>query len=290
MRPQCSIPNCDKPSKARSFCSTHYDLWRGGNLDVQVPPDARRKSPRECQIDGCNRVARYLGWCGTHYTRWKRHGDPLHVERLNAYLPGTICSADGCERLVASRGLCKTHYGRLVNTGDITKGRGHNHRPLSERFWDHVNKDGPVNRPELGQCWRWSGKVSPDGYGRIRVGDHRSNLIMAHRASWMLHVGPIPKGLLVLHRCDYPPCTNPAHLFLGTDADNCADMMSKGRANHSNPPRGERAGASKLTETDVVGIRALAVEGMPQSRIGARYGVAQSTISKIVLRYRWAHI
>ena len=290
MHPQCSIPDCERESWARGFCKSHYDRWRIGKLDMQPRPDARVKEPQACSIEGCGKVARSHGWCPMHVTRWKRHGDPLHVERLNTYPSGTLCSHPGCERSATSRGLCKTHYGRLVTTGDVNKGRGHNGRPLQERFWDHVNMEGPVIKPDLGKCWRWTGKASPQGYGRLRVGDHRSRLVMAHRASWEIHIGPVPDGLLVCHHCDNPPCTNPSHLFLGTDADNCADMWAKGRANHNNPARGEHAGGSKLTEQDVLTIRDLSKLGEPQSKIGARYGVAQSTVSKIVLGYRWSHI
>lgn len=70
------------------------------------------------------------------------------------------------------------------------------------------------------------------GYGKLKSDD---GLIGAHRASWILANGPIPDGLCVLHRCDNPPCVNPAHLWVGTHADNAADKVAKGRA-RGGPP------------------------------------------------------
>jgi hypothetical protein len=74
--------------------------------------------------------------------------------------------------------------------------------------------------PETG-CHLWTGTIIPGGYGRVHVA--------AHRLAFQLANGPIPAGLLVLHRCDNPPCCNPEHLFLGSNADNMADKVRKGR-------------------------------------------------------------
>lgn len=102
---------------------------------------------------------------------------------------------------------------------------------------------------------------------------------LAHRASWLIHNGPIPPGMLVCHECDNTRCVNPNHLFLGTDAQNLADRDKKLRHAH-----GSRHGMSKLTEAQVLTIRA---DNRSQSLIAQDYGVKQQTISEIKNRNSW---
>ena len=123
-----------------------------------------------------------------------------------------VCILDGCESKAHCRDLCKRHYNRLWRHGDVTIGD-----PL-QKFMSHVQKtDG---------CWLWTGFLM-NRYGRA---SHHSKKVRAHRLAYELLIAPIPEGMHVLHKCDNPPCVNPAHLFLGTHLDNMRDMEAKGRA------------------------------------------------------------
>lgn len=141
------------------------------------------------------------------------------------------------------------------------------------RFLSHVNKT-PT-------CWLWTGAVNDKGYGWVSrtraLGPTR-----AHRLSWELHEGNIPKGKCVLHKCDVPLCVNPGHLFIGTKKDNTQDMLRKNRA-----PKGEICSWSKLTEKEVKEILR-SIES--QRTLAKRYGVIQQTISSIKRRIIWKHV
>lgn len=96
-------------------------------------------------------------------------------------------------------------------------------RPLTERLWLKVRKgDG---------CWTFTGARNGYGYGvLIETVDGQRHERLAHRVAWSEANGPIPAGMVICHHCDNPPCVRPDHLFLGTHADNMADMIAKGRA------------------------------------------------------------
>jgi hypothetical protein len=93
--------------------------------------------------------------------------------------------------------------------------------PFLDRFWSRVAEGEPD------ECWEWIGARGPQGYGMFQVKIRMAR--RAHRISYELAHGPIPEGMQVLHRCDNPPCVNPAHLRLGTARDNTYDMLAKGR-------------------------------------------------------------
>jgi hypothetical protein len=162
---------------------------------------------------------------------------------------------------VTSQGLCQCGCGvptRIATKTDARDGiirgapmrflKGHNHRgvrqpvgrwrPVVERFWSKVAKTAT--------CWLWTGALEDSGYGYIGISPHYFQ--PAHRVAWALTYGPIPDGLSVLHSCDvnYPVgditsrrCVNPAHLYLGTHADNMRHMAETGRrrAPHSRSTR-----------------------------------------------------
>lgn len=93
---------------------------------------------------------------------------------------------------------------------------------IAERFWARVD------RRSEDECWEWSGHRDQRGYGR--GGTNKAGGYLAHRMAYMLHAGvALPDSTLVCHRCDNPPCCNPAHLFTGTHKDNAVDMAAKGR-------------------------------------------------------------
>lgn len=97
---------------------------------------------------------------------------------------------------------------------------------LPRRFWDKVSPE-----PNSG-CWLWMGSHNAKGYGELWFGDRNER---AHRLSYEFLVADLPGDWLVCHRCDNPACVNPAHLFVGTAAQNTADMVNKGR--HVPAPR-----------------------------------------------------
>lgn len=154
--------------------------------------------------------------------------------------------------------------------------RVNRHRPFAERFWEKVDRCGPD------ECWVWHGSTDRRGYGRVR-GPNREPL-GAHRVSYEWAYGPLPTDVVVCHRCDNPPCVNPAHLFAGSQAENMADMHAKGRAR---PPCGPRQ-SPRLTPDQVRAIRA--DPDKSRARIGQRYGVSPGTVGNIRARRTWKDV
>lgn len=208
-----------------------------------------------------------------------------------------------------------------VHPSEIARGNGRycSHRcaaraqsgprwPIAERFWSKVARGEPT------ACWPWIGGRFPQGYGQFGIDGKNCR---SNRVAWELTHGPIPNGLWVCHRCDNPPCCNPAHLFLGTLQENVADMVTKGRHvggsgrpfPHIHPdrrargdrngsrtkpesrPRGERFASAKLTDAAVRAIRsAFATGGITQKQLAAQYAVSDTLIGAVVARRNWKHV
>lgn len=152
--------------------------------------------------------------------------------------------------------------------------------PLQQRFWEKVDR--------AGECWNWLGCKDHAGYGQIRLD---GKLMLAHRASWLLHHDSIPDDLFVCHHCDNPGCVNPGHLFIGTNRDNMQDASRKGRLHNQNVPRGEVIVSPVLTEAQVIAIRGVYSAGnVTQRSLATEYGVSCSTIRDILKRRTWRHV
>ncbi len=187
--------------------------------------------------------------------------------------------------------------------------------PLSSRF------KGKYRVDLASGCWLWTATKTKGGYGCASIEGGRKGIwTTAHRVSWVLFRGLIPKGLYVLHKCDNPSCVNPEHLFLGTQKDNMLDMVGKGRDKH-NPATGKRNGAythpekvlrgdnhwthihpelvlrgenhprAKLTWKDVTKIRRLYESGLyTYEELSHSFGVGSEAIKRIVLRESWKRV
>jgi hypothetical protein len=142
-------------------------------------------------------------------------------------------------------------------------------------------------------CWLY-GKAH-----RYHFVMHNGKTTTVHRFVYRMTRGATPDSLIVCHHCDNCQCVRPSHLFLGTHAENSADMVRKGRAatgkrngKYTHPeatPRGERHGRAKLTAKDVVKIRSLRVQGLTYQEIGDIFGVHLSTIALAITK-NWRHV
>jgi hypothetical protein len=137
-------------------------------------------------------------------------------------------------------------------------------------------------------CWLWRGANTGTGYGVLQRGSRGAGLIRAHRFAYEHFVGPIPAGLEIRHSCHNRLCVNPAHLSVGTRADNMRDMVEAGRPRGPrNPRRGEDNHNSKLTADQARAIRA---DTRISREVAADYQVSLSTVSAIRHGRLWAHI
>jgi len=142
-----------------------------------------------------------------------------------------------------------------------------------ERFFSKVNSN-----------WEWTASTDTGGYGHMRVGKKPER---AHRLSYRIHIGEIPKGMFVLHSCDNRICVNPDHLHLGTNADNMREKVERGRSHH---PIGETNGRAVLSESDVISIIEKYKNGIPKKTLMKDYNIKSTQFRRIINRESWKHL
>ena len=199
-------------------------------------------------------------------------GRGSRVRKLGDGIPMSKGANFNCQKC----GVKFSSSGQLANTVGHKKCCTH-----EERFWARVQKTD--------NCWLFQGAKEQNGYGYVVNNLGGPKFLTAHRYSWILAKGPIPVGLLVLHRCDVRACVRPDHLFLGTDADNTADKVSKGR--HA---RGAQTAKTDLTEDVVREIRARYVQYHARKsnrrELAAKYGCSPAVVGHIVRGRSWKHV
>jgi len=134
-------------------------------------------------------------------------------------------------------------------------------------------------------CVQWKGRKTSRGYGQITI---KGRTVYAHRRIFELLYGPIPKGSVVMHKCDNPSCVNPDHLILGTQVDNMRDMIAKKRSAYFGVRRyGEDHPAALLRWTDVAWMRYLRAQGFTQQRISELVGGSRRNVATVCSGRTW---
>jgi hypothetical protein len=140
-------------------------------------------------------------------------------------------------------------------------------RPLADRLWEKVVVGGPD------ECWEFQGARAPTGYGKIS--SRPEDYLLAHRAMWIVTFGPIPPGRSVLHRCDNPPCVNPAHLYVGSASDNMHDAAQRTRTK-----------GYKLTAAQRVEVIQRYLAGEAGRALATEFGVSAGNVEALARRHR----
>jgi hypothetical protein len=171
-----------------------------------------------------------------------------------------------------AKGLCLRHYYRQKRGGNIQT-KSMKEKTTVERFLEKFTIIGED------ECWEWTGTKNYKGYGQFRNG----KMNPAHRFSYEYSIGPIPKGLLVCHKCDNPACVNPNHLFTGSGSDNMQDMVNKGR--HG------KGGTTKRLLTVEQAIYVFTQKGQRSlSELMREFNVSKPTISSIWHRRNYREV
>lgn len=179
-----------------------------------------------------------------------------------------VCKVEGCDKKYRSNGFCNKHNQQHKRTGSPFK-----------TVKTVVQKIPALTEKIIicdNGCWLFTGPWDNDGYGRLHINGERH---LATRLMMSIVLGFEITDEFVLHKCDNPPCVNPAHLFLGTAKDNAIDMMIKGRSK-----------SNVLEDFEVIEIRDMHKYGYTGKALAEMFNVDKSTISLIVNNKRWNHL
>lgn len=190
-----------------------------------------------------------------------------------------LCDFPECDTKHYGNGLCNKHYNRMRSHGDPSVVL-----PRRRRFESAESRIARQTKTE-GDCIVYTaGQVTRSGHRHI---SYRGFARGVHRVAFELANGPIPEGLVVMHRCDNPPCVKLEHLTLGTVADNNLDRDRKGR---HRPLPGSQNGNARLTEWQVAEIKVHLSRGVSQYALGDRFGVSQGVVWRIKAGLNWSHV
>lgn len=195
------------------------------------------------------------------------------LEKGPASACGTVLKTVGTSRLGIDTHLFR-HYTPPMKYSEATQ----------RRFWAKVDKRGPD------ECWPWTAGLGNGGYGKIKLEKTRID-VQSHVMAFELANGLLPKGKIVCHSCDNPPCCNPRHLWEGTQSQNHADMVKKGRHRTGfSSLVGSRNPHARLNEEQAKEIKVLIAKGMQNTKIAESFPVSHHTISRIRLGMLWKHV
>lgn len=224
-----------------------------------------------CTVNGCSNDHVAGGFCNLHYRRWKKWGDPLFIKPPAA----TVCTIPGCQDPPVGRGWCRKHYYRWERNGDPVQTKIL--PPGTALNWLR----NELQHGDRSICWQWPFNYGGSGYGVVTYNGHSMS---AHAVALILdgNPRPAPPNHHALHRCDNPPCVNPSHCWWGSNEENRADSMQKGRT-----PRGSRHHSAKLTDEQV---RAIRIDARTYRAIAAEYGISPPAICRIKSGKQWGHV
>ena len=225
---------------------------------------------RLCGEAGCGREHHARGCCKMHWKRKKKQG------LIPDFSYTKTCTIDGCDIKHYGKGYCMKHFGRFRDHGEN-----------KSSWYDFSETERFYQKTKLNQntgCLEWTGGLNTWGYGQASI---NKTTKLAHRHSYEISVGEIPKGMLCCHHCDNPKCIEPSHLFIGTNADNAKDKVLK---NRQKSMKGESCVTHKLKDCNIRALRELNKSGMKISVITDLFRISRTQAYRIINNQSWAHV